>query len=172
MTRKYYFISKFETNNINKQDKLTTIIFRNYSTKIQDENQILKIKKYCNKKSIKFYLSNDIKLAIKLNLDGVYIPSFNKSFKHLSYSYKKNFKIIGSAHNLREIRIKEIQKVDKIFISSLFKKNKNFLGINRFKLLSKLTNKNVVILGGLSKKNKKKISLLNQSEFAGISFFE
>jgi thiamine-phosphate pyrophosphorylase len=172
MTRKYYFINKFDTNNINKQDKLTTIIFRNYSKKTLDENLILKIKRYCKKKLIKFYLSNDIKLAIKLNLDGVYIPSFNKSFKHLSYSYKKNFKIIGSAHNLREIRIKEIQKVDKIFISSLFKKNKNFLGINRFKLLSKLTNKNVVILGGLSKKNKKKISLLNQSEFAGISFFE
>ena len=172
MTRKYYFISKFDTNNINKQDKLTTIIFRNYSTKTLDENLILKLKRYCKKKSIKFYLSNDIKLAIKLNLDGVYIPSFNKSFKHLSYSYKKNFKIIGSAHNLREIRIKEIQKVDKIFISSLFKKNKNFLGINRFKLLSKLTNKNVVVLGGLSKRNKKKISLLNLSEFAGISFFE
>ena len=172
MTRKYYFINKFDTNNINKQDKLTTIIFRNYSTKTLDENLILKLKRYCKKKSIKFYLSNDIKLAIKLNLDGVYIPSFNKSFKHLSYSYKKNFKIIGSAHNLREIRIKEIQKVDKIFISSLFKKNKNFLGINRFKMLSKLTNKNVVVLGGLSKKNKKKISLLNQSEFAGISFFE
>ena len=172
MTRKYYFINKFDTNNINKQDKLTTIIFRNYSKKTLDENLILKIKRYCKKKLIKFYLSNDIKLAIKLNLDGVYIPSFNKSTKHLSYSYKKNFKIIGSAHNLREIRIKEIQKVDKIFISSLFKKNKNFLGINRFKLLSKLTNKNVVVLGGLSKRNKKKISLLNQSEFAGISFFE
>jgi len=172
MTRKYYFISKFDTNNINKQDKLTTIIFRNYSTKTLDENLILKLKRYCKKKSIKFYLSNDIKLAIKLNLDGVYIPSFNKSFKHLSYSYKKNFKIIGSAHNLREIRIKEIQKVDKIFISSLFKKNKNFLGINKFKLLSKLTDKNIVVLGGLSKKNKKKISLLNLSEFAGISFFE
>jgi len=172
MTRKYYFISKFDTNNINKQDKLTTIIFRNYSTKTLDENLILKLKRYCKKKSIKFYLSNDIKLAIKLNLDGVYIPSFNKSFKHLSYSYKKNFKIIGSAHNLREIRIKEIQKVDKIFISSLFKKNKNFLGINKFKLLSRLTDKNIVVLGGLSKKNQKKISLLNLSEFAGISFFE
>jgi len=54
----------------------------------------------------------------------------------------------------------------------LFKKNKNFLGINKFKLLSKLTDKNIVVLGGLSKKNKKKISLLNLSEFAGISFFE
>ena len=172
MIIKYYFINKFDTNNIDKQDKQTAIIFRNYSSNSADQLLILKIKRYCKKKSIKFYLSNDIKLAIKLNLDGVYIPSFNKSFKHLSYSYKKNFKIIGSAHNLREIRIKEIQKVDKIFISSLFKKNKNFLGINRFKLLSKLTNKNVVVLGGLSKKNKKKISLLNQSEFAGISFFE
>ncbi len=109
MARKYYFISKFDTNNINKQDKLTNIIYRNYSTKTLDENLILKLKRYCKKKSIKFYLSNDIKLAIKLNLDGVYIPSFNKSFKHLSYSYKKNFKIIGSAHNLREIRIKEFK---------------------------------------------------------------
>ena len=172
MIRKYYFINKFDTNNIDKQDKQTTIIYRNYSAKTIDRALILKIKGYCKKKSIKFYLSNDIKLAIKLDLDGAYIPAFNKSLKHLAYSYKKNFKIIGSAHNLREIRIKEIQKVDKIFISSLFKKNKNFLGINRFKLLSKLTNKNVVVLGGLSKRNKKKISLLNQSEFAGISFFE
>ena len=146
--RKYYFINKFDTNNINKQDKQTTIIYRNYSTKI-DPSLILKIKSYCKKKSIKFYLSNNIKLAIKLNLDGVYIPSFNKSLKHLAYSYKRNFKIIGSAHNLKEIRIKENQNVTKIFLSSLFKKNKNFLGINKFKILSKLTKKNIVVLGGI-----------------------
>jgi thiamine-phosphate pyrophosphorylase len=54
----------------------------------------------------------------------------------------------------------------------LFKKNKNFLGINKFKLLSKHTNKSIVVLGGVSKKNKKKISLLSQSDFAGISYFE
>ena len=168
---KYYFINKFDTNNIDKQDKQTTIIYRNYSTKI-DPSLILKIKSYCKKKSIKFYLSNNIRLAIKLNLDGVYIPSFNKSLKHLAYSYKRNFKIVGSAHNLKEIRIKENQNVTKIFLSSLFKKNKNFLGINKFKLLSKLTKKNIVILGGISSKNEKKISLLDQSDFAGISYFE
>ena len=172
MIRKYYFINKFDTNNIDKQDKQTTIIYRNYSKKIVDPTLILKIKKYCKKKSIKFYLSNNIKLAIKLNLDGVYIPSFNTSLKHLAYSYKKNFKIIGSAHNLKEIRIKENQNVEKIFLSSLFKKNKNFLGINKFKLLSKLTAKNIVVLGGVSKQNKKKLSLINQSDFAGISYFE
>ena len=170
--RKYYFINKFDTNNIDKQDKQTIIIYRNYSSKITDEKHILKIKKYCKKKGFKFYLSNNIKIAIKLNLDGAYIPSFNKSNKHLAFSLKKNFCIIGSAHNLKEIRIKENQKVEKIFISSLFKKNKNFLGLNRFKILSKLTSKNVVALGGISKDNIRKISILNQSDFAGISFFE
>ncbi len=124
------------------------------------------------KKSIKFYLSNNIKLAIKLDLDGAYIPAFNKSLKHLAYSYKKNFKIVGSAHNLKEVRIKESQNVTKIFLSSLFKKNKNFLGINKFKLLSKLTKRDIVVLGGISKKNIKKLSLLEHSDFAGISYFE
>ena len=169
---KYYFINKFDTNNIDKQDKQTSIIFRNYLKKNIDKKLILKIKKYCKEKSIKFYLSNNIKLAIKLDLDGAYIPSYNKSFAHLAYSYKKNFLIIGSAHNLKEIKIKEYQNVDKIFISSLFKKNKNFLGINKFKLIKKLTKKNIVALGGITKKNQKKLSLLNQIDFAGISYFE
>jgi thiamine-phosphate pyrophosphorylase len=172
MTRKYYFINKFDTNNIDKQDQQTTIIYRNYSSKPIDQTLILNIKKYCRKKSIKFYLSNNIKLAIKLDLDGAYIPAFNKSLKHLAYSYKKNFRIIGSAHNLKEIKIKENQNVTKIFLSSLFKKNKNYLGINKFKLLSKLTTKNIVVLGGISKRNKKKLYLLSQSDFAGISYFE
>ena len=172
MKRKYYFINKFDTNYIDKQDKQTIIIYRNYSTKTLSEDLILTIKKYCNKKKIKFYLSNNIKLAIKLNLDGVYIPSFNKNFKHLSYSLKKNFKIIGSAHCLKEIRIKEKQKVEAIFLSSLFKKNKNFLGINKFKKIAGLTRRNVIALGGISIKNQSKLNLLNQSDFAGISYFE
>jgi len=172
MIRKYYFINKFDTNNIDKQDKQTAIIFRNYSSKPTDQLLILKIKRYCKKKSIKFYLSNDFKLAIRLNLDGVYIPAFNNSFKHLSYSVKKNFKIIGSAHNLKEIKEKENQNVEKIFLSSLFKRNKNYLGMNKFRLLSNLTKRRVVVLGGVSKVNLKKLKLLNQLEFAGISYFE
>ena len=170
--RKYYFINKFDTNNIDKQDKQTVIIYRNYKLKKIDENLIVKIKKYCNRKSLKFYLANNIRLAIKLNLDGAYLPAFNCSLHHLSYSFKKKFKIIGSAHNLKEIRIKESQRVNKIIISSLFKKNKNFLGINKFKLLAKLTDKHVVALGGITKTNLTKLGLLDQSEFAGITFFE
>ena len=100
------------------------------------------------------------------------MPSFNKNFDHLAYHFKKNFCLIGSAHNLQEIRIKEKQKVDKIFLSSIFKKNGNYLGINKFNLISKLTNKEVIALGGISKKNKKLISLTKSAGFAGISFFK
>ncbi|WP_440914092.1 thiamine phosphate synthase [Candidatus Pelagibacter sp.] len=169
---KYYFINKFDTNSIDKQDKHTIIIYRNYSSKTINEKLILEFKKYCRRKKIKFYLSNNIQLAIKLDLDGAYIPSFNTSTKHLAYSLKKNFKIVGSAHNLKEMRIKERQKVNKIFLSSLFKKNKNFLGINKFNLISKLTKKEIIALGGISHKNKKKLKILNHSGFAGISYFE
>ena len=157
---KYYFISKFDTNIINNQDKQTTIIYRNYNSKILDQDLILKIKKYFKLKKIKFYLSNDIKLAIKLDLDGAYIPSFNKSTKHLAFSLKKNFNIIGSAHCIKEIKTKETQKLI-AFSSSIFKKNKNYLGINKFRLISNLTKKKVVALGGISEENLTKLKLLN-----------
>ena len=172
MVNKYYFINKLETNNIDKLDKQTVVIYRNYSSKNFDVELILKLKKYCKKKRIKFYLSNNVKLAIKLDLDGAYLPSFNKSTKHLAFSLKKNFNLIGSAHNIKEIKIKEVQNINKIFLSSLFKKNNNYLGMNKFKLISKLTRKKVVALGGISKDNINKLKMLNNSEFAGISYFE
>ena len=172
MFRKYYFINKFETNNIDRLDNRSIVIYRNYNNKITNIELILKIKKYCKKKKIKFILANNVKLAIKLDLDGAYIPSFDKSTKHLAFSLKKKFRLIGSAHNIKEIRNKEIQNVDKIFISSLFKKNKNYLGINKFKLISNFSKKKVVALGGITKININKLKLLNTSEFAGISYFE
>jgi thiamine-phosphate pyrophosphorylase len=168
---KYYFINKFDTNNIDNLEKNTGIIFRNYSSKISPKT-ILDIKKFCKKKGYKFFLSNNVQLALNLNLDGAYIPSFNKDTKHLSFSIKKKFLILGSAHNNKEIKLKERQLVKIIFVSSIFKKNKNFLGLNKFKLLSKLTNNKVIALGGVSNKNLKKLKLLNCFGFAGISFFE
>ena len=171
MLQKYYFINKLDTNNIDQQSVNTAIIFRNYELK-DNIKTILKIKEHCKKKRYKFFLSNNTKLAIKLNLDGAYIPSFNNSYSHLSFSKKKNFLIIGSAHNNKEIKIKEKQGVDIIFLSSLFKENKNYLGVNKFKLLSNLTNKNVVALGGITNKNLKKLRLLNCFGFAGFYFFQ
>ena len=168
---KYYFINKFDKSHIDKQDKKTAIIFRNYDQKL-NEKLIIKIKNYCKKKGNKFLLSNNIKIALKLKLDGAYIPSFNKNTKHLSYSLTKKFIILGSAHNIYEINTKELQNVNAIFLSSIFKKNKNYLGINRFKLLSVLSKKPSIALGGIKNNNLKKLNLINCFGFAGISFFE
>ena len=117
----FYFISKFEKSLINKLDKNIHIIYRNYEKKYK-KKEILQIKKICKLQKRKFFLANNLKLAKNLSLDGVYIPSFNKSLSHLNYSLYKNFMTIGSAHNIKEIRIKEKQKVDQIVLSSLFKK--------------------------------------------------
>jgi thiamine-phosphate pyrophosphorylase len=168
---KYYFINKFDRSHIDKQDKETTIIYRNYNQEI-DKKLILSLKNYCKKKGNKFLISNNIKLAIKLNLDGAYIPSFNRNMQHLSYTYKKKFILLGSAHNIYELRIKELQKVELVFLSSLFKKNKNYLGLYKFKLFSLLTKKKVIALGGISISNLKKLNLTSCQGFAGISFFE
>jgi|TARA_B100001245_G_C22791157_1_gene381646 thiamine-phosphate pyrophosphorylase len=167
---KYYFINKFDPDHIKKLDKNISIIYRNYNSNI-DINLLIKIRDFCKKNRRKFYLANNTKLALKLNLDGVYLPSFNKSLKHLNYQIKKEFLIMGSAHNIKEIRVKEKQRTSHIFVSSIFKKEKNYLGFYKFKNLSKITKKKVIALGGIKKSNLKKLNMLNISGFAAIDFF-
>ena len=166
----YNFIKEFDQSHLDKQDKKTIIIFRNYIQQI-DEELILTIKNYCKKKGNKFLISNNIKLAIKLNLDGAYIPSFNKDKKHLSYSFKKNFILLGSAHNIFEIKIKENQNISKIFLSPLFKtaKKKENLGIYKFMKLARETKKTVVCLGGVNKGNIKKIQMMGFDNIGSIT---
>ena len=45
LTTKYYFISNFDTNNIDQQNKQTIIIYRNYSSKKIDKTKILKLRR-------------------------------------------------------------------------------------------------------------------------------
>ena len=73
----FQFIESFETNLIKKKTKNLGIIYRNYSNKI-NETSLIKYKKLCEKNNIKLYLANNINLAIKLMLSGVYLPAFNK----------------------------------------------------------------------------------------------
>ena len=166
----YYFIDRFNKEHIKNLDKNIAIIFRKYCKKL-DINEIIRIKKFCKLSSRKFLLSNNIKLAIKLDLDGVYLPSFNQNIKINIFSKKTKFLVVGSAHNLKEIKIKEKQNVDAIFLSSLFKKKKSYLGLQRFRILKSKTLINIIALGGVNKNNLKKLNLLNIYGFAAISFF-
>ncbi len=168
---KYFFVNSFEPNLIKIQDKNTSIIYRNYEKK-NIMSDIIRLKYYCKKNKYNLFLANDIKLALKLKLNGAYLPSFNTELNHLSYKLRKNFILLGSAHNVKEIRIKRKQKVKKIFLSSIFKKNKNYLGLNKFRILVKKFNHTFVALGGINKSNFKKLKLVNINEFAGIRCFK
>ena len=169
--KKYYFIKRFIKHNIDKQSRNTIIIYRNYNKEI-DVSEVRELNSYCKEKRLKFMISNNIKLSLKLNLDGAYIPAFNSKFTHLAFKFKPNFRLIGSAHNLKEIRIKEKQNVSEIFLSSIFKGNKNYLGFNKFKIISDYSEKKIVALGGVSKKNIHLLKLTKSIGFPGISFFE
>ena len=119
-------------------------------------------------------MSNNIKLAIKYQLDGVYIPAFNKQINFIKFLLPKKFEIIGSAHNNLEILIKQKQGCNIIFVSPIFEVEKKnyFLNVIKFNLLTLNKNTKFVALGGITDKNKNKLNLLSICGFAGISYFQ
>ena len=170
----YYFVDKYNIEELTNLEKNINIIFRNYKDN-HEIKEINSIKKFCKISKRNFYLSNNIKLALKLSLDGVYIPSFNKKINFVSkYSLPNNFEIIGSAHNKSEIRIKKLQKCSKIFLSPVFKtsKSKNFLSTTRFNLVTLDENSEFIALGGINEENYKKLNLLKVKGFASINWLK
>jgi len=167
------FVDKYEKNILKNDITDLGIIYRNYSNK-QNESDIYRLKSYCNKKKFKFYISNNLRLAIKFKTDGIYIPSFNKRMTLSKASLSKNFKIIGSAHNQMEIKKKIDQGCEAIFLSPLFKieKSRKYLGICKFSLLTLKYKRKFIALGGIRKKNINILKMLNIYGMAGISFLK
>jgi len=81
------------------------LIYRNYDEKF-NINLLADLKEFCKINKRKFFLSNNIKLALKLNLDGAYIPSFNNDLKHRNYKKKKDFILLGSANGSPPLIVK------------------------------------------------------------------
>ncbi len=168
----YCFVNEFNLSDLSKLSKNISIIYRNYND-INYYEDVYKLKQFCKYSKNKIFLSNNIRLSIKLGLDGIYIPSFNNQINYTgSFSLPKSFKIIGSAHNLREIIIKQKQKCDEVFLSPLFKVNKSrrFLNVSRFNLIALNSNIGCIALGGINQKNYKKTKLLKSEGFATISW--
>ena len=118
----YYFIDEFNKKEIEKLSSKISLIYRNYDKK-NDFIELKKLVLFCKNKRRKVYISNNLKAAIKYNFDGLYIPSFNKSLSFRNV-VKDNFEILGSAHNIMELKIKEKQGCSAIFLSPIFKNNK------------------------------------------------
>ena len=100
------------------------------------------------------------------------MPSFYKTL-NTKISHKKKFIIIGSAHSINEIKIKEKQGAELIFISPIFsvKKNNKFLNVIKFNYLTLSTKKSVIALGGINDHNFNKLRSTNSVGFAAISYF-
>tara|TARA_B110000027_G_scaffold49563_1_gene54177 strand:+ start:1330 stop:1866 length:537 start_codon:yes stop_codon:yes gene_type:complete len=168
----YCFIDDLNKDYIDNLKKDVAIIYRNYKQKLNIKD-LIDFNNKCKKKKRFFYLANYPKIAIRLGLNGAYIPSFNKKI-NLVINKPKKFLFLGSAHNLPQMKIKEKQNVDCIFVGPLFltHKSKNYLGLTNFKRLSNKTEKKVIALGGLNKKNLHRIRILKIHGYASISLFK
>jgi len=169
----YYFTDKFNNIELDRLNKKISIIYRNYN-KTHNLFDIEKLKKFCKRSNRKFFISDNLKLALKFNTDGLYIPSFNKNLNYNNKSLKKNFEYIGSAHSLTEIKIKYLQGCSQVFLSPLFfnPKNKKKLGITKFSLLSQFAKGKIIALGGINNKNFSNLKALKISGFASISWIK
>ena len=157
----------FQNNNTN-----LGVVYRNYNDP-KRENELRKIAKACKEKRYQLFVSNDIKLALKVKADGVYIPAFNKSKKFQNLEMK-NLKIMGSAHNQKEIYEKISQKCTAIFLTPVFyvKKSNTFLDIYRFNSLSRNNRVTIFALGGITEQNIHKLKILHAKGFGGINIYK
>ena len=170
---KYYLIIE-STKDINikniKKPKKFSIIYRKLNTP-ENEKDLLIFRNDCKFRKIDFYVANNFNLAIQLNSDGIYLSSYNKSLKALSFK-NKNFHIIGSAHNHREIYMKIKQGCEAIIFSKLFSVNydpkASFLGVIKFNNFLKI-NKNLVPLGGININNLNNLRQIKCNGFALMS---
>ena len=168
----YYFINEFNYSHLKNLKQNISFIWRN-KNKETPLKTLIELLNFCKKSNRELYIHNNIKLANKIKADGLYISANNKNLLLGTSKFRIKFKILGSAHNLKEIKIKEIQNVSEIFLSPLFKVKKNKqLKMYRYLNLRKTTNMKDIALGGIDIKNIKELKLIRPFGFAGISFFE
>tara|TARA_B100000963_G_scaffold314072_1_gene292402 strand:+ start:1852 stop:2424 length:573 start_codon:yes stop_codon:yes gene_type:complete len=172
--KNYYFliiesIKDIDLKNIKIRNKFS-IIYRN-NNKIDNLNALVTFRRKCKLKDIKFYVANNNNLAVFLNSDGIYLSSFNKSFSCLHYK-KNNFKLIGSAHNFKEVSLKEKQGCEFVLFSKLFEVNYNkkspILGILKFNNFLKISRK-LIPLGGINRENLNQLKNVHSEGFAIMS---
>tara|TARA_B110001450_G_scaffold209840_1_gene200875 strand:+ start:661 stop:1233 length:573 start_codon:yes stop_codon:yes gene_type:complete len=169
----YLYIEDIKVLNLNliKKRSKFSVIYRSEKKEI-NFNDIISFRKECRKKAIDFYVANNLKLAMKLKATGIYISAYNKKINYSKVN-NINFKVIGSAHNFKEIYMKKKQGCDEIILSRLFKTNypnkKSFLGVTKFNLFCLLIKKNFIPLGGIRLNNLGKIKLINTKSMAFLS---
>ena len=131
-----------------------------------------KIKKICKNFNVKFLINDDVFLTKKLNADGCHLGQ-----KDMNISDARKIignRIIGiTCHNsIKLARVALLKKADYLafgaFNLSETKKVKYKASINTLKKAKKITNKPIVVIGGINSNNYQKL-LLNKANFLAIS---
>ena len=175
---KFYFftdtLDEIITKNIKNFNKLC-IIYKSNSINDINHTNINTIKSFCRKNKIPFFISDNFKLAKKYRTDGIFLSSSYKKIGNIILK-KKNFKIIGSAHNQSEYSLKKKQLCEMIMLSPLFYNKKYsqnmILNVCRFNLISMNWKKKICALGGISLNNLKKLNMTKSSAAAFISLMK
>ena len=172
----YFFIDTLDEiirKNIKNFKKLSFVYKSDSINDINNAN-IKTIKNFCKKNQIPFFISDNFKLAKKYGADGIFLSSSYKKIGNIVL--KKNFKIIGSAHNQLEYSLKNKQSCELIMLSPLFYNKKysqnKILNVCKFNLISMGWDKKICALGGISLNNFKKLNMTRCSAVAFISLMK
>jgi len=167
----------FFTTHINEQMRKNVLKFQNIAvvynkTSIYDPKNFLIIKKFCKYNNIKLYILDNLKIAYQFNLDGIVLSHNNKRVVFSNkISCKKEFKIIGKAHNQREYYFKKQQNCKNIILSPVFSNqkynNNQLLGVVKFNLMSNYWNEGTFAMGGINLSNYRRI---NKTRAQGFGF--
>ena len=167
-------------NTINEAIKKNIVKFKDINIVINidpvDEQNIkseLDIIIFAKKNKIPFLIKNNFKKAIQFKANGVFIDSSNKKITR-PLNFKKNFLLMGSAHNQFEYYNKLKQNCKVITLSPIFNNNKysknKILHVVKFNLISKNWKTQICALGGVNEKTFKIIKLTSVSSIAFSSY--
>lgn len=160
----YVFLEEINNlikDNLVKFSNINIIIDINQNNSKNLENQ-LSIIKFAKKKRIPFLIKNDFQKSVKYKANGIFLSSDHQKITK-PILLKKNFYIVGSAHNQLEYAQKLKQKCHLLMLSPLFfneKYSKNkILNILKFNNITMAWKVNLCALGGVSSKTLKKVKL-------------
>jgi len=162
----YVFLEELNTllkKNLLKFKNLNIIINieQNDRKNLEKQNCIIQ---FAKKNKIPFMFKNSFQKCTKHNACGIFIDSKNKNITKPQL-LKKNFAVIGSAHNQLEYIQKLNQGCSMIMLSPIFYNPKfshnKILNIIKFNLISKNWKIKIGALGGVmyKEKNLKKVNL-------------
>ena len=131
-----------------------------------------KVKKICKKYNVKFIVNDNPYLAKQINADGCHLGQKDMDIKQAKTVLKN--KIIGiTCHNSKKLIVKAYKnKADYVAIGAFYKsQTKKVKYLAKPSLIKWASNKikcPIVVIGGISSKNYKKL-LLHKADFLAIS---